>query len=520
MIETLPSTPAAAEHYVRTTRERSPWPGLAALMLIAAVLRLIALDQQLWYDEMLTLVRSVRLPLGQILTTYTSQNEHLLYSVLARISFNIFGEHIWSLRLPAVLFGVAAVPALYFCARLWTTSREAWLACALLTASYHHVWFSQNARGYTGMAFWTLLTTYLFVRALREQCVRLWLWYGLAMALGLYTHLTIVFVTVGQFLAYLWILASPKLPQALGIGAQRTEATAIVQRPWRPFWGFIAAGILTVLFYAPILPRVLDKTVGKSAQASVASEWTNPLWLVLEALKGLAAGAGGAAGFVVLPVAGIILLAGVLSYWRQDRIAVALMVVPGVLTGGVMLMLEHNLWPRFFFFAIGFGFLLLMRGAIRTGEWAAAVAGRGSSGLAWGTALALLMIAGSAWSVRSAWIYPKQDFVGAMQLVDAERREGEPVLLGGLGVFPYTRYFQRDWQPVATRAEVDAARAAGKRVWLLTTFPIYLKSRHPDVWETLERDFTLVKVFRGTIGDGEVRVYRWTPPPASAAQQQ
>jgi len=38
-------------------------------------------------------------------------------------------------------------------------------------------------------------------------------------------------------------------------------------------------------------------------------------------------------------------------------------VIPGVITAAVMLFLEHNLWPRFFFFAIGFGMMLLMRGA-------------------------------------------------------------------------------------------------------------------------------------------------------------
>ena len=144
-----------------------PWNWLAGLTLLAAVLRAIALDQQLWYDEITTLVDSVRRPLAIIVTTYTSQNQHTLYSILARVSIVLFGEHPWALRLPAVLFGVASIPALYFYARLATSRREALLACALLTVSYHHVWFSQNARGYTAMVFWTLLTTYFFIRGAR-----------------------------------------------------------------------------------------------------------------------------------------------------------------------------------------------------------------------------------------------------------------------------------------------------------------------------------------------------------------
>ncbi len=490
---------------------RSPWPGLLGLMLLATVFRCIALNQQLWYDEMLTLVNSARQPLGTILTTYTSQNQHLLYSVLARLAMDAFGEHVWTLRLPAVIFGVASVPALYFCARLWTQPREAWLASALLTVSYHHVWFSQNARGYTGMAFWTILATYLFVRALREESTKLWFVYGFCMALGLYTHLTMGFVAAGHFAVYLWILLQERLPGWL---KPLADKQAVLTKPFQPLLGFVATGILSALLYAPILPSVLHKTVGGGVKASVSSDWTNPLWTVLETLKGLAAGAsGGALGLVIVLVAGAILMAGVASYWKEDRVAVALIALPGVLTAVVMLMVEHNLWPRFFFFAIGFGFLFLMRGAVLTGEWVAGMAGQKNLRL-WGAALGVLIILGSAWSMKSAWIYPKQDFEGAMQFVDAQRHPDEPVLLAGLGVFPYKEYFRRDWTVVSARAEVKAACAAGKPVWLLTTFPIYLKSRHPDVWETLEQEFTQVKVFRGTIGDGEVRVYRWQPPPA------
>jgi uncharacterized membrane protein len=492
-------------HQPQASQERTPWGALLCLMMLAAVLRGIALDQQLWYDEITTLVQSVRRPLGEILTTYTSQNQHVLYSVLARISMNIWGDHIWTLRLPAVVFGVLAVPALYFCARLWTTAREALLAAALLAVSYHHVWFSQNARGYTGLVFWTLVTTYLFVRASREQRTDLWLCFGITSGLGLYTHLTMMFVTAGQFLTFGWTALDEKLPAALrmreGPGSRRL----------RPLLGFGSATIVTLLLYAPILPKIFQKTVGPAAGATVQSEWTNPLWLVVEMLRGLAAGAGEKFGLVALPIAGVLALAGLCSYWRAHRAAVALMLLPGILTAAVMLVLEHNLWPRFFFFAIGFALVLLIRGVMVVAGWAAAALRKQAQGVRWGTALALLMIAASAYSVRSAWIYPKQDFSGAMQFVDAQRRADEPVLVAGLAIFPYTQYFLRDWRPAESKAALDAARGAGRPVWVLTTFPVFLKSRHPDVWETLERDFHTVRIFRGTMGDGEVRVYRWQP---------
>jgi hypothetical protein len=59
-----------------------------------------------------------------------------------------------------------------------------------LEVSYHHVWFSQNARGYTGLLFFGLLATWLLVRALRQPTARVWLGFGLCLALSMYIHLT------------------------------------------------------------------------------------------------------------------------------------------------------------------------------------------------------------------------------------------------------------------------------------------------------------------------------------------
>jgi hypothetical protein len=505
---------------------RTPWAWLAGLTLAALALRLVALDQQLWYDEMLLAVRWAPLRLWEIVTTYTSQNQHMLYSVLARVAMDLFGESNWALRLPAVLFGVATVPALYFCARQVTTQREALLAAALLAVSYHHVWFSQNARGYTGLALWTVVTTYFFLRGMREGGLRPWLWYGVTMALGMYTHLTMGFVAVGQFLVALLLL--PKWKRDVATQAEEMWAKVqsgelktkpntynLIQSPvYGVILGFVLAGVLTLALYAPVLPQVLARTVGQqsSAAAQVQSAWTNPLWLVLETLRGLAAGAGGAAGYVALPVGAVILLAGLWSYWRQDRTVVGLMVIPGVITAAVMLFLEHNLWPRFFFFAIGFGMMLLVRGAMVAGDWAQGVIGERDKqrpySHAWGTGLVMLMILASAWSVRSAWIYPKQDFAGALEFVESQRQPAEPIALAGLAVFPYREYYKRDWPAVATRAELDAVRAQGQRTWLVYASPIFVESRQPEIWNAIRTEFEQVRVFRGTMGDGAVYVCR------------
>ena len=167
---------------------------LAALLLLGLVLRLIHLGTGLWYDEIQTLVQFARLPIGRLLTEYPSTNHHPLYSQLASASIGLLGESGATLRLPAALMGTASLWAFYRLAMMVTTRREALLGTLLLTLSYHHVWFSQNARGYSGLLLFTLLGTAAFLRLLQDPRAG-WpaaAWYGGCMALAAYIHPTAV----------------------------------------------------------------------------------------------------------------------------------------------------------------------------------------------------------------------------------------------------------------------------------------------------------------------------------------
>ena len=493
----------------------APWAALAALTLLAAVCRAVGLNSQLWYDEILTLLGYVRMPLGEILTTYNSQNQHMLYSVLARISIVAFGDTAWALRLPAAVMGVACIPALYAFARQAAMRREALLACALLAVSYHHVWFSQNARGYTGLMLATLLAGYHFMRGAREAAWHHWLAFGFWATFGMYVHLSMGFIVAGMGLVWLWLASRCFLHRQENSGdAQTRTVTTLMQ----PLAGFALSGILTLLLYLPVLSQMLGRTVGSVAAAgpgeAVRAEWKNPLWLALETLRGLAGGGGWPMMTAILLAAGIA-LAGMALYWRQDKFAVALMLLPGIVTAVALLALSRNLWPRFFFFAIGFAFLFLVRGAMWLGEASARVLpppalGGAARGTAHGTVLVALMILASAWQMRAAWIYPKQDYRGAMEFIEREAQAGDTVLLVGLTRIPYQKYYQQDWTFVETPEALRAAEANSMsgRVWVLYTIPIYDESRYPALWNVLKTEYTTVKVCRGTMGGGEIYLCR------------
>ncbi|MGC2108201.1 MAG: glycosyltransferase family 39 protein [Candidatus Korobacteraceae bacterium] len=470
------------------SQEPVPWGWLAGLVTLAIVLRAVALNQQLWFDEIMTLLDSARAPFWQIVTRYGGQNQHTLYSILAHGSIRLLGEQPWTLRLPAAIFGVACIPALYFFGRLVTTNREALAACALLTVNYQHVWFSQNARGYTAMAFWTLLASTFFIRCAWSGRRRDGVMYGITAALGIYTHLMMAFVVAGHAAVYLAMLASE---------------WRVARRYLRLGYGFILCAVISVFLYAPVIPGVLSHTVGYQRD-HVRYEWASPLWALAELGRGLRSTTTG--GWVALAIGGLIVLCGLLSYWKQNRFLAGLMILPGVMTAAGVLATSHNFWPRFFFFEIGFALLILARGAMVIGGFGARLFARSDKYRSQvGTTLIALLLLASIVPLRAAYLYPKQDYMGAMKFVDERRQAGEQVVTAGVVTTPYQRYYGRSWPRVETRQQLDELNH-GQTTWLLYAMPTSIRSSQPELWQEIETKFTLVRRFPGTLGGGDIYV--------------
>lgn len=476
-----PSAPAGS---------RRAWMVVAALTLIALALRVWRLGSGLWLDEVLTLTDFVRPPLGQILTSFPSQNQHMLFSILAHGSIWAFGESTWALRLPAALFGAASVWALFLLGRHVLGEREALLACALLTVSYHHVWFSQNARGYTGLMFFATLATWLWLQAVQRNAWRWWLAYAFALALGTWTHLTMLFVPAAHVgLSLADILARRADVKALG----------------KAMTAWLLASSLILELHALALPEFLRSGLH---EVSLPSEWTNPLWVLFEGWRSLGVAFGTYAAVLLgLSVAGI----GWLGIMQQERRAALSMILPAMFGGVAMLAAGHNLWPRFFFFSIGFALLIIVHGAATAPRLIARWIAPGLSDLVVekaGLALTGAIILVSAVSLPRAYALPKQDFAGARDYVGQARQPDDGVVAVGLAGIAFRRYFAPDWATPQTGSELAAIRRSHRRVWLVYTLPIELKTYRPDLWNEVEKEFEIVQVFPGTLGGGDVKVCR------------
>ena len=280
---------------------------LALAVVAAAALRFVGSGDQLWYDEIRTLVDSVRKPLAFTVTHFPSDNAHVFYSVLAHISIWLGGETASMLRLPAILFGVASIPLIYTIGTRVTSRFEALAGAMLATVAAHHVWFSQNARGYTLLLVLALLGTQLILDGLKTRSRKPWLLFAVASALGAYTHVSMILAVVGQAIAVaLYLLAARRFT---------------VEELKGPAAGFIGAAALTIMLYLPMLGDVAGYFGTQAATPGQAPAGPGLLDLFRNLQLGYVSGG-------ILLIGGGVFLVGFVSYWRQSPLIPALFFIP------------------------------------------------------------------------------------------------------------------------------------------------------------------------------------------------
>lgn len=494
-----------------------PAAWLAAATLLGAGLRLADLGSDLWLDEIATVLGHRDLSLIQILTAYTSANNHLLNTLLVRAMVSVFGAAEWAIRLPAVLLGIACIPAQYALARLALGRRDAFLAAALLALSYHHVFFSQNARGYTGLLLGSLLGSAFFLRALSRDRTRDWVLYVLSMLLA------VAAVPIGLFVVAGHVLALP----AVGWVVARQGGS------WRPLakkaltvW--LVLGLLCFHLYATVLPRAYafvtaTYTSAATGYAPFSLAHLEELW------RGVLAGfgGGGVAGVVaVLAVVGM----GWVLFARRHALFTLILASPLVVTALTLLAWDVRFTPRVFLWALPVAFIFTV-GALSAlaarFRGYARVRARGSrpvettvlsrlADVAPGAAVGVLLLLSLA-SLRDYYRIPKQPTRTSLEWVLARKAPDDPLVTvylakwgtrfygPSLGLEEGSSYFVAH-----SRQEIEGVEREnrGRTVWLLTTFPRTLRVEYSALDRYIRDRYGVERVFPATIAGGEVTVWK------------
>jgi hypothetical protein len=474
------------------------WIPAAFLLLLAGVLRFYQLDSQLWLDEISALLRSYRMPLLQIATQFPGFIPDPLYGLLARISVVVLGESPVAIRLPAALFGIAGVMAFYALAMRLGDAQEAFLAGGLLAVSYHHVWFSQNARGYTVMVFWMLVATVLMVSLIQRFDWRRAAGYIGAAAMTAYANPFGAFVPVGQG------MVAGVVSLARRGGASRGTPT--------PAQVVAVVGLTLVAILILFAPFLRDSMNFSMTTGRVAAHGPRVAGVVYEIFEGLRAALFGWKGVIVAAVVGGI---GLIDYVRRQPVALGLLLLPVLVAALAAGLMGVGVHARYFLIMLPTGYLVGTRGLVVIVK-AVLRQGLGLSSHSAAVAHAVvtvLIIAVAAVPLSRYYAFPKQDFEGAIREATVLAGPGGRAVAATQAANAIRDYYAPEFPVVADLDALLREEGAGRRTVVVTTLERVMAADKPDLLEHLRRDYTLARVLPGTLGDGAMRIYVREAPP-------
>jgi hypothetical protein len=240
------------------------------------------------------------------------------------------------------------------------------------------------------------------------------------------------------------------------------------------------------------------------------TEWKNPIWTIAETLKSF--GQGDPVILLGVAVGGLLGLIGVVHLFRRHPTFVLIPLIHVPLTVTLLAIGSFRIWPRFFFIDAGFAILCLVHGAFVLAQAAARMLRRKSCGDEFGfragVVVTLVIACGFLVLLPRTYRLPKQDLLGARDFVESARSPGDAVASVGLASRVYSMYYAPDWDIVEDMKQLDQLSAKGGRTWLIYSFPKHTTATYPEIVERARADFELVKTFWGTLGDGQVLVYR------------
>ncbi|MBC5799321.1 MAG: glycosyltransferase family 39 protein [Candidatus Eremiobacteraeota bacterium] len=158
------------------------------------------------------------------------------FYALAAVWVRAFGSTpLWT-RLLAVGLSLTALPLMYALAfELFASRSVSLIATALLAVSPFFILYAYQAREYGLLSSAILLSSVLFLRAVRLGGARRWCWYALSLAFGMYTYLLFGLVIAAHAIAV--IERARRNPRLLATFAAATCTGLMLAVPW--LWIFL-----------------------------------------------------------------------------------------------------------------------------------------------------------------------------------------------------------------------------------------------------------------------------------------
>jgi len=319
-------------------------------LFIGCVLRCWNINQSFWWDEIWSTIPYVKT--GSLWHVVSSLgyyfNNHILYSLLARGSIKIFGESEFAARLPALIMGLLAIITVFKFGKTFLGTPCGVVATVLLAVSAFHIDHSSEARGYSGLALFSILSSFYFLKGLKTNELRYWIFYIVCTVLGFYLHVFMIAVSISQFFSSFLFVAAEKW-SSLKCG--------IDKKAFRRFLiSLSCAGIAVILIYSPILATFFYN-MGKVRFVTVSR-----IPFILTLLNSFFPGVLCISGGIIY---GVLFFFGMYGTLRKDPPLFIYLFVMLVLPLSLYLFINPMfVFERYFVFALPFVLLIVGQGVV------------------------------------------------------------------------------------------------------------------------------------------------------------
>lgn len=240
----LLAVPSAVRAICSDTLRKGIFPRDAAFWLAAAVvagtgIRVFFLNSPMKWDESDTFLQYIQCPFVFVFE-YTAPNNHVLNSILERISTLILGKYPVAIRLPAFLAGVMSIPLSFWVCRALSPRGSGCFAAVAVAACPYLIMYSANGRGYSLVVFLTLLLVLIGFKYVNNPTRGGLGLIAIVSALGLYTMPSMLFMVAGTSAWIAWLLLS-----------RGNTARSVLFEFAIPCGGLTTA--LTALLYTPVV---------------------------------------------------------------------------------------------------------------------------------------------------------------------------------------------------------------------------------------------------------------------------
>jgi len=332
---------------------------LSLTFVLGVFLRLTSSGSTIFYwDEPLHCIRIAAQSFPFVLA---HNNGSAFFSLLVHLLIPL-GKLEFMARFPSVIFGAATILASYALGKELFSKREGLMCALFVSLSPLLIRFSQYSRSYSTFAFFSLLSFYFFLKAVKQNHTKHWLGFCLASVLNLYNHI-FSFLLLPVFGIYAGISGLR--------GLLRKKAQSDKNIHLSIFFKFILwtmiVLVLIVLLYLP------DQTAQTFISASVNRAVINPAeekvppFTFIDVLWWQLAPQSSTALFLILFLA----VVGLIELFRKDKFLAALSILYIMVPYAIFILIKPSLahmlsLDRYMTYMLPLLLLFLGRGILST----------------------------------------------------------------------------------------------------------------------------------------------------------